>query len=89
MKQCNCFNGSRYREPSVFFTLIEKEFFMYQFFVGCFVAAFVCGLMLCLSAIAEASTLGSIPDIQCAAPVLVKPIANVVFLLITVAALFL
>ena len=62
---------------------------MYQFFVGCFVAACVCGLMLCFGGIAEASTLGSISEIQCTAPVLVKPIVNVVMLLITVAALFL
>ena len=63
---------------------------MYQkFFVGLFVAAFVCGLMFCLGGVAEAAVMGSIPDIQCAAPVLVKPIANFVMLLITVAALFL
>ena len=57
--------------------------------IGFFVAACVCGLMLCFGATAEASVLGSIPDIQCAAHVLVKPIANVVILLITVAVLFL
>ena len=68
---------------------IDKEFFMNKFCIGCFVAAFVCGLMFCFGGIAEASMLGSIPDIQCAAPVLVKPIANFVMLLITVAALFL
>ena len=63
---------------------------MYQkFCIGLFVAAFVCGLMLCFGGVAEASMLGSIPDIQCAALVLVKPIVNVVMLLITVAALFL
>ena len=62
---------------------------MYQkFCIGLFVAAFVCGLMF-LCGVAEASVLGSIPDIQCAATVLVKPVVNVVMLLITVAALFL
>jgi len=63
---------------------------MYQkFCIGLFVAAFVCGLLVCCGATAEASMLGSISEIQCAAPVLVKPIANFVILLITVAALFL
>jgi len=62
---------------------------MYKFCVGFFVAALVCGLMFCFGGVAEASVLGSIPDIQCAAPVLVKPVVNVVMLLITVAALFL
>ena len=63
---------------------------MYQkFCIGLFVAALVCGVLFCFSATAEASVLSSIPDIQCTAPVLVKPIANVVMLLITVAALFL
>ena len=62
---------------------------MCQFFVGCFVAACVCGLMFCFGGVAEASMLGSIPDIQCAAPVLVKPVVNFVVLLITVATLFL
>ena len=62
---------------------------MNKFFVGCFVAAVVCGLLVCFGGIAEASVLGSIPDIQCTVPVLVKPIANFVILLITVAALFL
>ena len=92
MKQRNCFNGSMlvhyHREPSVFFTLIEKEFSMNKFCIGFFVAACVCGLMFCFSATAEASILGSIPEIQSTvAPALVKPIANVVMLLITVAAL--
>ena len=62
---------------------------MYKFCIGLFVAAFVCGLLLCFTATAEASMLGSIPEIQSTVPVLVKPIANVVLLLITVAALFL
>ena len=63
---------------------------MYQkLFIGCFVAAFVCGLMFCFGTTAEASMLGSISEIQCAAPVLVKPVVNFVMLLITVAALFL
>jgi len=95
MKQRNCFNGfllaHYHREPSVFFTLIEKDFVMYQkFCIVFFVAALVCGLLVCFGATAEASMLGSIPEIQnTVAPVLVKPIANFVMLLITVAALFL
>ena len=67
-----------------------EEFFMYhKFFIGFFIAAFVCGLMLCFGGVAEASMLGSFPDIQCAAPVLVKPLTNFVIILITVAAIFL
>jgi len=63
---------------------------MNRFFVGFFIAAFVCGLMLCFGSVAEAGVLGSFPDIQCAAaPVLVKPIVNFVIILITVAAIFL
>jgi len=63
---------------------------MNKFCVGCFVAAFVCGLLLCFGATAEASMLGSISEIQSTvAPALVKPVVNVVILLITVAALFL
>ena len=63
---------------------------MNRFCIGFFVAAFVCGLMFCFGAIAEASVLGSIPEIQnTVVPVLVKPITNVVILLITVAVLFL
>ena len=62
---------------------------MNKFCVGFFVAACVCGLLVCFGGIAEASVLGSIPEIQSTVPVLVKPIANVVMLLITVAALFL
>ena len=63
---------------------------MNQFCIGLFVAAFVCGLMFCFGGVAEASMLGSIPEIQnTVAPALVKPIVNVVILLITVAALFL
>jgi len=62
---------------------------MNKFCVGFFVAAFVCGLMLCFGVTAEASVLGSISEIQCTAPVLVKPVVNFVLLLITVAALFL
>ena len=63
---------------------------MYQkFFIGFFIAAFVCGVLFLCGATAEASVLGSLPDIQCAAPVLVKPIVNFVIILITVAAFFL
>ena len=63
---------------------------MNRFFVGFFVATFVCGIMLIYGGVAEASVLGSFPDIQCAAaPVLVKPVVNFVIILITVAAIFL
>ena len=62
---------------------------MNRFFVGLFIAAFVCGIMFLCGVTAEASVLGSIPDIQCTAPVLVKPLTNFVILLITVAAVFL
>ena len=63
---------------------------MYQkFFIGFFIAAFICGIMFCFGGVAEASMLGSLPDIQCAASVLVKPIVNFVIVLITVAAFFL
>ena len=63
---------------------------MNRFFVGFFIAVFICGLMLCFGGVAEASVLGSLPDIQCAAaPILVKPIVNFVIILITVAAIFL
>ena len=61
-----------------------------KFFIGFFIAAFVCGIMLICGGVAEASMLGSFPDIQCAAaPILVKPIVNFVIILITVAAFFL
>jgi hypothetical protein len=50
----------------------------------------VVGLLLCFGVTAEASILGSIPDIQCTAPVIaVKPIVNFIVLVITVASLFL
>ena len=63
---------------------------MYQkFYIGLFVVAFVCGIMLCFGGVAEASILGSVPEIQSPVPVLVKPVVNFVILLITVAALFL
>ena len=63
---------------------------MNRFFVGFFIAAFVCGIMFLCGGVAEASMLGSFPDVQCAAaPVLVKPIVNFVIILITVAAIFL
>ena len=60
-----------------------------KFYIGFFIAAFVCGIMFLCGGVAEASMLGSFPDIQCAAPILVKPITNFVILLITVAAFFL
>ena len=95
MKQRNCCGVIVLMAPSFgssqYFYVVGKGVFMYQkFCIGFFVAAFVCGLMFCFSATTEASVLGSIPDIQCAvAPALVKPIANFVILLITVAAFFL
>jgi hypothetical protein len=53
----------------------------------------IVGVLLCFGATAEASMLSSFPDIQCgvpaAAPVLVKPIAHFLMLVITVAAIFL
>ena len=62
----------------------------HKFFIGFFIAAFVCGIMFLCGATAEASVLGSLPDIQCAAaPVLVKPVVNFVIVLITVAAIIL
>ena len=62
---------------------------MNRFFIGFFVAAFVCGVLFLCGGVAEASMLGSFPHIQCAAPVLVKPIAHFIVLLVTVAAIFL
>ena len=48
------------------------------------------GLLLCFGVTAEASVLGSFPDIQCTAPVIaIKPIVNFIVLVITVASLFL
>jgi len=48
------------------------------------------GVLLCFGVTAEASMLGSIPDIQCTAPVIaVKPIVNFIVLVITVVSLFL
>jgi hypothetical protein len=60
-----------------------------KFYIGFFIAAFVCGIMFICGGVAEASMLGSFTDIQCAAPVLVKPIVNFIVLVITVAAIFL
>ena len=62
---------------------------MNRFFVGFFIAAFVCGVLFLCGGVAEASMPGSFPNIQCTAPVLVKPITNFVIILITVAAIFL
>jgi len=62
---------------------------MNRFFVGFFIAAFVCGIIFLCGGVAEASVLGSFPNIQCAAPVLVKPIVNFVIIFITVAAIIL
>jgi len=61
-----------------------------KFYIGFFIAAFVCGVLFLCGVTAEAGVLGSFPDIQCAAaPVLVKPIVNFAIILITVAAIFL
>jgi hypothetical protein len=51
----------------------------------------IVGVLLCFGATAEASMLSSIPDIQCgvSTPVLVKPVAHFIVLLVTVAAIFL
>ena len=63
---------------------------MNKFCVGLLVAAFVCGGLFLCSATAEASMLGSFPNIQCAVPVLVvKPVMHFIVLLVTVAAIFL
>ena len=62
----------------------------HKFFIGFFIAAFVCSIMLICDSVAEASMLGSIPDIQCATPVLVvKPFMHFIVLLVTVASIFL
>jgi len=49
----------------------------------------IAGLLLCFGATAEASMLSSISDIQCSAPVLVKPIAHLIVLVVTVVSIFL
>ena len=50
----------------------------------------VVGLLLCFGVTAEASMLGTFPDIQCATPALaIKPIANFLMLLITIVSIFL
>jgi hypothetical protein len=51
----------------------------------------VIGILLCFGATAEASMLSSFPAIQCgvSAPVLVKPVAHFIVLLVTVASIFL
>ena len=73
----------------LYFSFFLKELVMNRFFVGFFIVAFICGIMFLCGGVAEASVLGSFPNIQCAAPVLVKPLTNFVILLITVAAFFL
>ena len=40
----------------------------HKFFIGFFIAAFVCGILFLCGATAEAGVLGSFPNIQCAAP---------------------
>jgi len=59
---------------------------MYQFFVGCFVAAFVCGLMFCLGGVAEAAVIGAAP--AAIAPV-IKPLAHFALWVVTAITLFL
>jgi hypothetical protein len=51
----------------------------------------VVGSLICFGATAEASMLSSFPDIQCgvSAPVLAKPVAHFIVLLVTVASIFL
>ena len=49
----------------------------------------IVGVLLCFGVTAEASVLGSIPDIQCTAPILVKPVAHFIMLVITIASIFL
>jgi len=49
----------------------------------------VIGVLLCFGVTAEASMLSAIPDIQCTAPVLVKPVAHFIMLVITIASIFL
>ena len=49
----------------------------------------VIGLLLCFGVTAEASMLSAIPDIQCTTPVLVKPVAHFIMLVITIASIFL
>ena len=63
---------------------------MNRFFVGFYIAAFVCGVLFLFGATAEASTLSSVSDIQCATPVfVVKPFMHFIVLLVTVASIFL
>ena len=40
---------------------IEKDFVMNKFCIGFFVAACVCGLMLCFDGVAEAGVIGAVP----------------------------
>jgi len=62
----------------------------HKFFIGFFIAAFVCGALFLCGGVAEASMLGSIPNIQCTTPVLVvKPVMHFIVLLVTVASIFL
>ena len=49
----------------------------------------VVGILLCFGATAEASMWSSIPEMQCTAPVLVKPVAHFIMLVITIASIFL
>jgi hypothetical protein len=49
----------------------------------------IVGILLCFGVTAEASMWSSIPEMQCTAPVLVKPVAHFIMLVITIASIFL
>ena len=59
---------------------------MYQFFVGCFVAAFVCGVLFLCSGVTEAAVIGAAP--AAIAPV-IKPLAHFALWVVTAITLFL
>ena len=59
---------------------------MNRFCIGFFVAAFVCGLMLCFGGVAEAGVIGVAP--AAIAPV-VKPLTHFVLWVVTIASIFL
>ena len=59
---------------------------MNRFFVGFFIAAFICGIMLISGGVAEATVIGAAP--AALVPV-VKPLAHFAMWVITVIAIFL
>ena len=69
--------------------LIVMKYLLRGSFRRMAVPLLVIGVLLCFGVTAEASMLSSIPEMQCAAPVLVKPIAHFVVLLVTIASIFL